>query len=58
MNAQVLGYLLRPENDRYICTQLEGTKGQPCSVMEFLELLVREQEEIRVLLDVGAQVSL
>ena len=58
MNAQVLGYLLRPENDRYICTQLEGTNGQPCSVVEFLELLVGEQKEIRVLLDVGAQVSL
>jgi hypothetical protein len=58
MNAQVLGYLLRPENDRYICTQVEGTKGQPCSVVEFLGLLVREPKEIRVLLDVGAQVSL
>ena len=56
MNAQVLGYLLRLENDRYICTQ--GTNGQPCSVMEFLKLLVSEQKEIRVLLDVGAQVSL
>jgi hypothetical protein len=58
MNAQVLGYLLRPENDRYICIQREGTKGQPCSVAEFLEFLVREEKEIRVLLDVGAQVSL
>ena len=57
MNAQVLGYLLRPENDRYICTQLEGTEGRPCSVEEFLSLLVCEQKEIRVLLDVGAQVS-
>ena len=55
MNAQVLGYLLRPENSRYTCTQRDG---QPCSVMEFLELLVREPKEIRVLLDVGAQVSL
>ncbi|KAF8956269.1 hypothetical protein BDZ97DRAFT_1925661 [Flammula alnicola] len=52
-NAQVLGYLLQPENDRYICT--EGAKGQPCSVTEFLELLVRESQEVRVLLDVGAQ---
>ena len=57
MNAQVLGYLLRPENERYICTQLEGMNGQPCSVEKFLELLVHEQKEIRVLLDVGAQVS-
>ena len=53
MNAQVLGYLLRPENDRYICTHLEGMQGQPCSVVEFLELLVGEQREVRVLLDVG-----
>lgn len=58
MNAQVLGYLLRAENDRYICTQVKGTRGQPCSVSEFLDLLVREPKEIRVLLDVGAQVSL
>ena len=57
INAQVLGYLLRPENDGYICTHLEGMQGQPCSVVEFLGLLVREQREIRVLLDVGAQVS-
>ncbi len=55
MNAQVLGYLLGPENDRYICTH---TNGQPCSVMEFLNLLVCEPKEIRVLLDVGAQVTL
>jgi hypothetical protein len=53
-NAQVLWYLLRPENDRYVCTQ--GTGGQPSSAAPFLEILVREPE-IRVLLDVGAQVS-
>ena len=58
MNAQVLGYLLQPENDRYICTQRSGTDGQPCSVTEFLKLLVHEQKELRVLLDVGAQVRL
>ena len=54
-NAQVLGYLLRPENSRYICTN--GANGQLCSVKEFLDLLVRERQEVRVLLDVGAQVS-
>ena len=54
-NAQVLEYLLRPENDSYICTQ--RANGQPLSVREVLELLVREQREVRVLLDVGAQVS-
>lgn len=55
-NAQVLDYLLRPENERYICTQ--GSSGQPCSVTEFLGLLIREPREVRVLLDVGAQVRL
>ena len=52
-NAQVLGYLLRPENNRYICTQ---SNGQSCSVIEFLEKIVGEEQEVRVLLDVGAQV--
>jgi hypothetical protein len=56
MNAQVLGYLLRPENNRYICTKREGTSTQPCSVVEFLRLLV-DKMDVRVLLDVGAQVS-
>lgn len=57
-NAQVLGYLLQPENDRYICTQ--GADGQQCSAKEFLASLTRtaELKEVRVLLDVGAQVTL
>lgn len=55
-NAQVLGHLLRSENARYI--RANGANGQPCSVKEFLEILIREQQEIRVLLDVGAQVCL
>ncbi|KAF8886602.1 hypothetical protein CPB84DRAFT_1850068 [Gymnopilus junonius] len=52
-NAQVLEYLLRAENERYICTQ--SNNGQPCSVTEFIELLTQEPREVRVLLDVGAQ---
>ena len=55
MNAQVLEYLLWPENNIYICTQCAN--GQPLSVREVLELLVWEQREVRVLLDVGAQAS-
>lgn len=51
-NAQVLWYLLQPENDRYVCAQRKN--GQPYSAIEFLEFLV---QEVRVLLDVGAQVS-
>ena len=58
VNAQILEYLLRPENDSYFCTQLEERKGHPCTVAEFLKLLVEKQKGIRVLLDVGAQVSL
>lgn len=54
-NAQVLWYLLQPENDRYVCTR--GADGQPSSAIEFLEFLVREPKEVRVLLDVGAQAS-
>lgn len=52
-NAQVLEYLLQPENNRYFCTQ---NNGQPCSVKEFLKKVVGEEQEVRVLLDVGAQV--
>jgi hypothetical protein len=52
-NAKVITYLLRPENNQYICVQNQNedflsTKG-------FLKLLVQQTPEIRVLLDVGAQ---
>lgn len=47
-NAQVLEYLLRPENESYICRDING------QVKNFLASLVKD---IRVLLDVGAQVS-
>lgn len=53
-NARVLRYLLQPENDEYMC--LEGEDGQPCSAMEFIGLLVCHEKEVRVLIDVGAQV--
>ena len=52
-NAKVLTYLLRPENDSYLCAQSQT--GQPASAEHFLELLVEQTPEIRVLLDVGAQ---
>jgi len=51
-NAQVLWYLLQPEND-----YAQSTSGQPNSAIGFLTLLVGEPKEVRVLLDVGAQVS-
>ncbi|ETW75526.1 hypothetical protein HETIRDRAFT_423187 [Heterobasidion irregulare TC 32-1] len=52
-NAQVLMYLLQPENDYYCCTH--GSDDKPCSATDFLETLVHQMPEIRVLLDVGAQ---
>ncbi|KAI0321335.1 hypothetical protein OF83DRAFT_1168575 [Amylostereum chailletii] len=52
-NARVLMYLLQPENGNYICTQNAG-EG-PRSVDSFLQLLVEQDPQPRVLLDVGAQ---
>lgn len=47
-NAKVLSYLLQQENDHYHCTEEKGPEY-------FLRLLVDQLPEIRVLLDVGAQ---
>lgn len=52
-NALVLAYILQPENNHYMCMRGEG--GQTSKANDFLELLVQQQPEIRVLLDVGAQ---
>ncbi|KAF8260952.1 hypothetical protein EI94DRAFT_1609032 [Lactarius quietus] len=52
-NALVLQYLLQPENDHYECT--EGINGERESAKDFLRRLIRHDPEIRVLLDVGAQ---
>jgi hypothetical protein len=52
-NALVLRHLLLPENDHYECT--EGDNGRRESATAFLERLVKKDPEIRVLLDVGAQ---
>ncbi|KAH9046987.1 hypothetical protein EDB83DRAFT_2227401 [Lactarius deliciosus] len=52
-NALVLQYLLRPENSHYECT--EGNNGERESAEAFLQRIVRQDPEIRVLLDVGAQ---
>jgi hypothetical protein len=48
-NARVLSFLLRPENNCYRLL-LPGQKGQ-----EFIGALIAEKPEVRVLLDVGAQ---
>ncbi|KAH9030640.1 hypothetical protein EDB85DRAFT_2275651 [Lactarius pseudohatsudake] len=52
-NALVLQYLLRSENAHYECT--EGTDGERESAKAFLRRLISHEPEIRVLLDVGAQ---
>jgi hypothetical protein len=52
-NALVLQNLLRPENDHYECT--EGVAGEREVATAFLKRLVDQDLEIRVLLDVGAQ---
>ena len=52
-NALVLQYLLQPENNHYECT--ESINGERESAMSFLRRLTRHEPEIRVLLDVGAQ---
>ena len=52
-NALVLQHLLLPENNYYECT--EGPNGERESAVAFLQRLVDEDPEIRVLLDVGAQ---
>jgi len=52
-NALVLRHLLLPENNHYECT--EGNNGERESVATFLKRLVSKDPEIRVLLDVGAQ---
>ena len=52
-NALVLQYLLRPENDNYECTERDN--GERESATTFLQRLVNQDPEIRVLLDVGAQ---
>jgi len=52
-NALVLRNLLRPENDHYECT--EGENGEREFETSFLKRLVNQEPEIRVLLDIGAQ---
>ena len=53
-NALVLRHLLRPENDHYECT--EGKNGERERATDFLKRLDKHDPEIRVLLDVGAQI--
>ncbi|CAE7082217.1 unnamed protein product [Rhizoctonia solani] len=52
-NALVLTYLLQQENNFYAC--MCDDKDNNLSTEGFLELLVKRTPEVRVLLDVGAQ---
>ena len=52
-NAKVLSYLLQPENKHYMCMAQET--GERRATCEFLKILVTQKPQIRVLLDVGAQ---
>jgi len=52
-NALVLRHLLQSENDHYECT--EGANGKRETTTAFLKRLVKQDPEIRMLLDVGAQ---
>ncbi|QRV92776.1 kinase-like protein [Ceratobasidium sp. AG-Ba] len=52
-NALVITNLLKPENDHYL--RIQGTGSELNSAKAFVNLLVEAQPEIRVLLDVGAQ---
>jgi hypothetical protein len=52
-NAKVLSYLLQSENKHYVC--MRRTSGERQATCEFLKILVSQKPEIRVLLDVGAQ---
>lgn len=52
-NARVLSYLLQPENNTYFC--LESQHQQTLTASEFLARLTTDYSDVRVLLDVGAQ---
>ena len=52
-NAKVLAYLLQPENDFYIVTHENGERQ---TTLELLHLVTTQLPEIRVLVDVGAQI--
>ncbi|KAK7434636.1 hypothetical protein VKT23_020102 [Stygiomarasmius scandens] len=53
-NAQVIEHLLQPENDVYLCAK-RSNNGR-LSAAELISLVVEQPLEIRVLLDVGAQI--
>ncbi|KZT27616.1 hypothetical protein NEOLEDRAFT_1060414 [Neolentinus lepideus HHB14362 ss-1] len=53
-NAEVLCNLLRPENEAYQCPQ--GLHDQQLSATSLVKFLIGQRPDVRVLLDVGAQI--
>ena len=53
-NARVLANLLHPDNDHYMITAHEN--DERWTTRELLGMVVAQKPEIRVLLDVGAQI--
>ena len=53
-NARVLADLLHPDNNYYMVTAYEN--GERWTTLEFLRMIVDQKPQIRVLLDVGAQI--
>jgi len=52
-NALVLNFLLRSENEHYLCTG--SSEGHSMSGQDLIQRIMRQHPPIRVLLDVGAQ---
>ena len=53
-NAKVLAYLLQPENSSYMVTADDN--GERWTTFKLLKMVVAQKPQIRVLLDVGAQI--
>ena len=53
-NAKVLAYLLQPENSSYMVAADEN--GERWTTLKLLKTVVAQKPQIRVLLDVGAQI--
>ena len=53
-NARLLAYLLQPGNSCYMVTRDEN--GQKWTTLKLLKMIVAKNPQIRVLLDVGAQI--
>ena len=53
-NARVLANILHPDNNHYMVTAHEN--GERWTTLELLKMIVAQKPDIRVLLDIGAQI--